>query len=110
MIFQGAWQKIRGYAQAAGKNPDSMESAKLIYTYVGEDRERCKQQLETFTHAYYGPQYDVENNCAFGTPGDCAAKIQGYIDAGAKTMMLGPTWPDVGQITRIAEDVVPLLK
>lgn len=109
-VFQGAWQKIRGYAQAAGKNPDSLESGKLIYTYVGEDRERCKQQLEAFTHAYYGPQYDVENNCAFGTPGECAAKIQGYIDAGAKTMMLGPTWPDVGQITRIAQDVMPLLR
>lgn len=109
-IFQAGWQKIRGYAQAAGKNPDSMESGKLIYTYVGEDREQCKQQLEAFTHAYYGPQYDVENNCAFGPPAECAAKIQGYIDAGAKTMMLGPTWPDVGQITRIAHDVMPLLK
>ena len=108
--FQGAWQKVRGYAQAAGKNPDALESGKLMYTYVGEDRQRCKEQLEAFTHAYYGPQYDVENNCAFGPPEQCAAKIQGYLDAGAKTVMLGPTWPDVGQITRIAQDVVPLLK
>ncbi len=29
--------------------------------------------------------------------------------AGAKTMILGPTWPDLSQITHIAEEVVPLL-
>ena len=109
-VFQAAWQKVRRYARAAGKNPDNLDSGKLIYVNVGRDRGRCKEQLQAYTHAYYGPQYDVENNCAFGTPAACASKIQGYIDAGAKTMMLGPTWPDIGQIARIAEDVVPLLK
>ena len=108
--FSQAWQKVRSYAQAAGKDTDTLESAKLIYTNVGDNRQQCKEQLEAFTHAYYGPQYDVENNCAFGSPEDCAEKIQGFIDAGAKTMMLGPTWPDVDQIKRIADQVVPLLK
>ncbi len=110
VVFQGAWEKIQGYAEAVGKDPNELESGKLIYTYVGEDREQSKRRLEEFCHAYYGPQYDVENACAFGSAADCAAKIQGFIDAGAKTMMLGPTWPDVGQITRIAEEVVPLLR
>ena len=109
-LFGEAWQKVRGYAQAAGKNPDSLESAKLIYVNVGDDRQKCKEELEAFTHPYYGPQYDVENFCAFGSAADCAAKIQPYIDAGAKTMMLGPAWPDVAQITRIAKEVLPLLK
>ena len=108
--FGESWQKVRGYAQAAGKDPDSLDSAKLIYISVGDSRERCKEQVEAFTHAYYGPQYDVETNCAFGTPADCAAKIQGFLDAGAKTMMLGPSWPDVAQITRISQNVLPLLK
>ena len=109
-VFGGAWQKVRDYAQAAGKNPDSLDSGKLMYINVGDDRQKCKEELEAFTHAYYGPQYDVENNCAFGPAADCAAKIQPYIDAGVKTMMLGPTWPDVAQITRISQDVLPLLK
>jgi hypothetical protein len=29
--------------------------------------------------------------------------------AGAKTVMLGPAWPDVEQVTRIANEVVPRL-
>ena len=108
--FGEAWQKVQSYAQAAGKDPDTLDAGKLIYTYVGEDRQHCKEQLERFTHAYYGPAYDVENACAFGPAEACAEKIQGYIDAGAKTMILGPTWPEVAQIERIAQEVMPLLR
>ena len=108
--FREAWQKVRGYAQAAGKDPDALDAGKLMYISVGADRERCREQLRAFTHAYYGPQFDVDANCAFGPPEVCAAKIQGFLDAGAKTVMLGPTWPDVEQVRRIAHEVVPRLQ
>jgi alkanesulfonate monooxygenase SsuD/methylene tetrahydromethanopterin reductase-like flavin-dependent oxidoreductase (luciferase family) len=105
-----AWQKVCAYAVSAGKDPDALDSGKLMYICVGEDREECKERLRTYTHAYYGPRYDVDNNCVFGPPEECAAKIQRFIDAGAKTIILGPPWPDVAQATRIAHEVVPLLR
>lgn len=108
--FAEAWQKVRAYARAAGKNPDALDSGKLMYITVGEDRERCKERLTAYTHAYYGRRYDVDNNCVFGLPEECAAKIQRFIDAGAKTLILGPPWPDVAQVTRIANEVVPKLR
>ena len=108
--FREAWQKVRGYAQAAGKDPDALDAGKLMYISVGADRERCRAQLRAFTHAYYGPQFDVGANCAFGPPEVCATRIQGFLDAGVKTVMLGPTWPDVEQVTRIAQEVVPRLQ
>ena len=108
--YRQTWQKVKDYAQAAGKDPESLDSGRLAYVYVDQDREKCRQALVEFTHAYYGPQYDVDNNCVFGSAEECAAMIQGFIDAGAKTMILGPTWPDVDQIERIAREVVPLLK
>jgi probable F420-dependent oxidoreductase len=108
--FREAWQKVCGYAEAIGKDPDALEAGKLMYISVGEDRERCRQQLRAFTQAYYGPQFDVDANCAFGPPAVCAAKIQGFLDVGAKTVMLGPSWPDVEQVRRIANEVVPRLQ
>jgi probable F420-dependent oxidoreductase len=108
--FHEAWQKVQGYARAIGKDPETLEVGKLLYIAVGDDRARCQEQLKAFTHAYYGPQYDVETNCIFGSPKECAAKLQGFIDAGAKTLMLGPTRPDVDQVTQIATEVVPLLR
>jgi len=109
-VFGEAWGKVQGYARAAGKDPAALDSAKLMYCYVDDDRQGAKSELESFTHAYYGPQYDVENNCAYGSGDQCAAHIQRYIDAGAKTIILGPTWPDTRQIDRIWNEVVPKLK
>ena len=109
-VFAHAWAQVQTYAAEAGRDPGSLQSAKLIYTYVDTDRDRAKRALEEFTHAYYGPQYDVENVCAFGRPEDCAAKLQAFIDAGAQTVMVGPTWPDTAQIERISTEVTPLLR
>ena len=106
--FGEAWQKIEAHALSAGRDLEGMESAKLIYIHVDENRERCVEELRRFTGVYYGP-YDVENSCVLGPPTECAAKIQSFIDAGAKTILLGPTGLDSSQITRIAGEVIPLL-
>src|SRR5919108_5023416 len=108
--FRQAWQKVRAYARAAGKDPATLESGKLLYIDVGEDRVQCRENLRAFTHAYYGPQYDVEAKCVFGSSKECAAKIQDFIDAGVKTVILAPTRLDVGQLTRLAGEVVPALR
>ena len=52
----------------------------------------------------------MENNCAFGPADGCAPFVQSYINAGAKTLLLGPTWPDVGQTFRIAQKALPWLR
>ena len=77
-----------------------------MYISAGVDRERCRAQLRAFTSAYYGPQFAVDANCALGPPEVCTARLQGFLDAGAKTVMLGPTWPDVEQVRRFAHDAV----
>ena len=108
--FAENWEKVRGHAVAAGKDPSTLEAGKLLYITVGEDREGCKNRLMEYTHAYFGPQFDVDSNCAFGPAEECAGRIQGFIDAGVKTVMLGPTWPDVEQVSRIAAEVIPRLR
>jgi probable F420-dependent oxidoreductase len=108
--FHEAWQKVLSYARAAGHDPSTLESGKLLYIDVGEDRLQCRDNLQTLTHAYYGPQYDVDANCVFGSPEACAAKIQEFIDAGAQSIILAPTGLDVQQLTRLAREVVPLLR
>ncbi len=107
--FAIAWQKVLGYARESGKDPGGLQSGKLMYISVGPDRAECKRQLEQFTHAYYGPQYDVEENCVFGPPDDFAAKIQSFADVGAQTIMLGPAGLRLEQLDLIAGEVIPRL-
>jgi alkanesulfonate monooxygenase SsuD/methylene tetrahydromethanopterin reductase-like flavin-dependent oxidoreductase (luciferase family) len=108
--FHAAWQKVQAYARAIGKDPATLESGKLLYIDVGEDRVRCRDNLRAFTHAYYGPQYDVDATGVFGSPKECAAKIQEFIDAGAQNIVLAPIGLDVKQLTRLAKEVMPLLR
>ena len=107
--FAQAWQTVQSHGEAAGKSPDSLESGKLIYIATGPEEEKCKADLRASLHPYYGPGYDVDEHCAFGSPDRCAAKIQPFIDAGAKTIMLGPCDTNVDQLQMIAEAVVPPL-
>jgi alkanesulfonate monooxygenase SsuD/methylene tetrahydromethanopterin reductase-like flavin-dependent oxidoreductase (luciferase family) len=108
--FQQSWQKVQNYARAAGKDPTSLESGKLLYIDIGEDRGQCRDHLRAFTQAYYGPQYYVETTAVYGPAKDCVARIQEFIDAGAKQIVLAPTGLDVGQLTRLAKEVIPLLR
>ena len=85
-------QKVKDYVQTSGKDPESLGSGRLACVYVDQDRKKYRQAFVEFTHAYYGPQYDVDNDCVFGPAEECATKIQGFIDTGAKTIILGPTW------------------
>src|ERR671922_2500760 len=102
--FHQAWEKVLSFARAAGKDPSTLQSGKLLYIDVGEDRMQCRDNLRAFTHAYYAPQYDVDASGVFGPPEECAAKIQDFIDAGAKNIVLAPTGLDVGQLTRLAKE------
>jgi probable F420-dependent oxidoreductase len=108
--FHAAWQKVQAYARAIGKDPATLGSGKLLYIDVGEDRAQCRDNLCAFTQAYYGPQYDVDTTGVFGSHKECAAKIQDFIDAGAKNIVLAPIGLDVGQLMRLAEEVVPSLR
>jgi probable F420-dependent oxidoreductase len=108
--FHQSWQKVQAYARAAGKDPARLESGKLLYIDVGEDRTKCRDRLRASTQAYYGPQYDVDSTGVFGPPKECAAKIQDFIDAGAKNIVLAPTGLEVGQLTRLAKEVIPALR
>ena len=39
--FRQARQKVQDYARGAGKNPDSLDSGKVLYICMGKDREQC---------------------------------------------------------------------
>ena len=103
-------ESVLQLAGEAGKGPESFDISKLLYMAIDDSTEKARERLAASMHAYYGPQYDVDNNCAFGPPEACARGIQVYLDAGVKTLMLGLTWPDVQELERLKREVVPLLE
>ena len=61
------------------------------------------------SEGFYRGRYDVDRWCAFGPPSECAAFIRRFLDAGFTTVMLCMVPPDVKQLERLHNEVVPLL-
>ncbi len=111
--FRAAWQRVQQSLAEAGRSVDTFPNACLAYFNVGDDRERAKQEAMATLVRYYGPQFtswfDPERALVFGPPNECARRIQAYLDAGVRQLILVPTTLDVAQVDRIAREVVPLL-
>ena len=102
-------EAIVSYAARAGRDWNDRPLGKIIYTSIDETRERSRERLFPTLTGYYGPQYDVDNVCAMGTPQECAAYINTYIEAGVNLILIGLPWPDTTQLERLQRDVLPLL-
>ena len=68
--------KLRSYAQAIGRDPDSLAIAKLQNVSIGATREQARLQGEAHWRAYYNPIYDLDTASIYGTAAECAEQLQ----------------------------------
>lgn len=108
--FRQSWQQVQESARSAGRDPAQLQSGKILYLCVDDNRERARERVKAFVDPYYAGRLDADAACVFGPAAVCAERIQGFIDAGADTMILGPPGPDVRQLEALAQKVVPQLK
>lgn len=112
--FAALWARVRQAVQEAGRAVEGFPNACLAYFNVAENRERAKAEAMATLVRYYGPQfssrYDPERALIFGRPEECARRAQAYFDAGVQHLILVPTTLDVGQVDRVAGEVVPGLR
>ena len=102
-------QIVRQLAGRAGRDPDSLELIKIIYLSIDNDRDRAREPMAQYLGGFYRGHYNVDRWCAFGPPGECAAFIRRFLEAGFTTVMLCMARPDVEQLERLHREVVPLL-
>ena len=106
-------QKIRTYASEYGRTLEHFQATLYQFIYVADTYEAAFQQANTRLSANYHQPFDtlVERYCAIGTPDTCIARLQEYIDAGARNIILVPTTSSradfVQQAQRLAHDVLP---
>ncbi len=105
-LFKKNWEIVTKSGQDAGRDMAQIEPAKLAYTYVSNVPREAHDVLKRWADAQYLTNYDVKVNCIYGTPDDCIAKIRQYLDAGVRTMILGPQTSDVRQIEMLRDKVL----
>src|SRR5512132_2635486 len=88
-LFDECWQKIRAYAAAANRDPDSIHPA--IYFTLAAGGKDAVVEGQRFLAQYYNRSYEAVANamlCVTGSWDEVIDWMERYIQAGARTIVL----------------------
>ena len=112
--YRRAWDNISELADTAGRPPGAIEPGLYATVHVDGDHVRAEARLEEYVQGYYGRSLGVMSAIqayGHGTPEQCASWLAGFVEAGARHLILRIGALDPGdQLDLIARDVLPLLR
>jgi alkanesulfonate monooxygenase SsuD/methylene tetrahydromethanopterin reductase-like flavin-dependent oxidoreductase (luciferase family) len=109
--FPQTWEKVAGYARAAGRNPDDIEKAGLTFMAVDEDHGRAAKTIENYMTRYYGKvRGEVASTSLVGSPGAIADRIGSFLSRGLDTLIIGVADPDPRQLDLFGNTILPRLQ
>ena len=104
---------IEDEARAVGRGLDGFEWMLYLYCSVRRDRDRAREDVAEFLGGAYGdkPGGMLERIAPAGTPEEVAARVQEYVDAGARHVVISPAAREdtLEVVTLAAEEVLPRL-
>ena len=106
--------KVRAFADAAGRDLTGFRWMEYLFTNVQDDADKAREETAAFLGGTYNQDFKplVDRVAAAGTPDQVAARVQEFIDAGARHIIFLPgTLGDrMGMARRIMRDIIPRLK
>jgi probable F420-dependent oxidoreductase len=111
--YAEALHKIQAFASDAGRQLDRFQTTLYQFIYVADTYDEAFQQANSRLSTNYNQPFDklIDRYCVVGTPEACIARLQEYIDAGTRDIILVPTTADVTdfvqQAQRLARDILP---
>lgn len=91
--FARGVEAVRAHAQAAGRDPDTLEHGVVAFARVEEDGAAARKRARLHLTRRYGTTFEphhVERLCIVGTPEECAERIAAFASAGAWHLSLNP--------------------
>lgn len=110
--FARAWQKIRGYAEAAGRDPDALHNVAQLPFCVGDSFESADRRVRQYIDDYFDlPAWSesTAESAIRGTPEQCAEQIAAHAAVGVQHICLVPHGYEQEQVERFAAEVRPLV-
>lgn len=110
--FRASWDKVRRYAEAAGRDPAAITPAALIYAAIDDDPDRARAKAVGYRHHYYaGSRGPVDlAGAPVGTVDDVLRVIHEYLDAGVQTLIIGSPTANLADFDRLCADVLPRIR
>jgi len=102
--FSVTWEKVAGYARAAGRNPNEIEKAGLTFMAINDNKAKAVETLAVYVTRYYGRvRGDLEGTALVGSGAQCAERINSYFGKGLDTLIIGLADPDPRQLDLFGE-------
>jgi probable F420-dependent oxidoreductase len=109
--FPSTWEKISGYAKAAGRDPNKINKAGLTFMAIDDDQNKAVKTVEDYVMRYYGRlRADVANTSLVGSPNAIIDRIGSFLSKGLDTLIIGLADPDPKQLDLFGEKVLPKVK
>lgn len=112
--FAAAHEQYVRAAVAAGRDPKRLDVCLYTTINVNDDAAQAEREVRAFIEGYYDSSYDLQKKrqsvCA-GTPSTCADWLNGFLAAGARSIVLRFGGPDQrAQIDHFVRAVLPRLR
>jgi probable F420-dependent oxidoreductase len=109
--FPTLWEKISGFAVAAGRDPNKIAKAALTFMAIDDNKAKAVEACEAYLKRYYGKvRLDVGKTFVVGSPEECAERIRAAFAKGIETLIIGAVIPELTQLDLLGEKVLPLVK
>ena len=85
------WRTVQAHARDAGRKPEALEAAVYLTIAVYENTATAEKRIDDFLQAYYGRRPDIlkkHQACFAGSAAAAAAWINGYVEQGARYLVL----------------------
>ncbi|TDH35174.1 TIGR03619 family F420-dependent LLM class oxidoreductase [Pseudohoeflea suaedae] len=111
--FKKSWDKIRGFAQEAGKNPDNIMNASQLPIMIGKSKEAVQDDMMDWLNKEWDfPEHSdcTRESAIMGSVDECVAQLREHIDAGVQKIIFVPYKYQMDQVETIAEEIIPRLR
>lgn len=111
--FAKSWNKIRNFAQEAGKDPDKLLNASQLPIMIGPSKDAIKaDMLDWLNKEWDFPEQSdcTRDSAVMGSVDECVAQLKEHLAVGVQKIIFVPYKYQMGQIEMIAREIIPRLK
>ena len=111
--FAKSWAKVRDFAQASGKDPDTLMNGAQLPIMIGKSRAAVEGPMME----WLGKEWDyaswsdsTKDSAIIGTVDECVAQLKEHLAAGVQKIIFVPYRYEMSQIEIVANEIIPRLK
>ena len=111
--FAKSWQKIRNFAQEAGKDPEALMNASQLPIMVGPSKEAVRDEMMDWLNKEW--DFPAHSDCSresavMGTVDECVEQLKQHLAVGVQKIIFVPYKYRMDQVDVIAREIIPRLK